>query len=429
MPMHPGQREIIKDQMIVDLLETIYDKEGKNDDGEYKFGRIMWAIFHHERSAWGDKENQKRKDECGAAYRQLKSFHQGAVSLKSTFGNQTPTLVELRLVIYDIIIEFMHEKYPNRRNNFPILETPVSTLTGMDKIRFLFNQYLSLTMPGSMERYKLAHEILIEKRLLGLPCKHDDNVSIYDADDGYAPGDFHYLDFSKMHFSRDSALESGNFKTLDLSHCHLDGMTLEIPTIGAQYRNSSMKGVFIAQEEMSVFEGANVDGMYCHREDWAPTRSAINAATVSKSIDALIEYRSAVLGPVDDSTLNYFKQLKEQLKEKQQKEEANFMAAAIAEVNALSTTSVMNAIGVSPIIPSAEGRQSLSIISSDDSDISSDDSEEKAQDPVFALKEENARLRQELEQMKEQMIRLQLRSQAQSANQGNTEQKDNQPRI
>ena len=190
--IHPSQYEVIKELLVepcmLDILDsflTVTQKDNHNDAylcllGEDFFGLIK-AI-----TAPGTTANLSAT--------QLAKLWDGIFDLQTTFAEDKPNLPVLRVTILQAIIEILHDQFPRRKTTHPTLDS-FHELDGMTRIRELFKQYITKTTKGSLERYKLALEILLEKEKLGLPSNLVSTSDIT-LTAGFAPGDFSYLDLS-----------------------------------------------------------------------------------------------------------------------------------------------------------------------------------------------------------------------------------------
>ncbi|MFI4956613.1 MAG: ankyrin repeat domain-containing protein [Gammaproteobacteria bacterium] len=209
-----------------------------------------------------------------------------------TMGGQRPTIGEVRVALFSSMLNALHKAYPNDPG-FPLLSVIDQNIQGMERIRALFLQYATLTMSGSIERYMLALEIILEKEKLNIPSFMSSNDHIYTNGQGYAPGDFSGLDLSKMIIERDTRFDHGNFKGWHLKNSKFDGTSfINICLYGANFERSSLKGVdFTRCHEMSlVLIDADINGMYAGN-DYIPPRNARNHALISKSEAELAQFR------------------------------------------------------------------------------------------------------------------------------------------
>ena len=167
MPLTQYQKEVISEMILIPLLETIHD--GYRDETKlHNIQSVIWSCFNNHATATEDDLFKTQSHEIVNAYLQLRSFHAGQYPLNTTFYETTPSLDDLRLAMYNTVIEYLQTSSPKYKNEHLELPDP-GDLTGMQRIRFLMNQYLTLTTKGSIERFKLAHEINLIKRSLHLP--------------------------------------------------------------------------------------------------------------------------------------------------------------------------------------------------------------------------------------------------------------------
>jgi hypothetical protein len=281
MRMHPGQYGILKEMFIQPFVEAI--GEGFPDNPKYLQSAIWYAFI-------GQPDSILRGPFHGsqAVYAAMVTFQRlfaGEISLASTFGNEAPSLAILRLGILDAIIDCMHEQYPViAAQIYPTVNIIDGNIQGMQRIRELFKQYISVTHSGSLERYKLAYEIVLIKEQLGLPSYFDSTVNIFTLP-GYSPGDFNYLDLSGLDLSR-RAQGDGNFKGLTIKYSNCAKTTWDgVSLYGADFSGSSLRGADfsnLAVRDSIVLTGADIEGTY-FEVNHVPDRRAINFNRISLS--------------------------------------------------------------------------------------------------------------------------------------------------
>src|SRR3990167_1093460 len=222
----------------------------------------------------------------------LSQLWSGEINLQTTYGRDTPSLPVLRVALLQAIIDTLHKKFPERRHSQPILE-PFPALNGMPRIRELFKQYISKTTPGSLERYKLALEILLEKENLGLP-----STIVSEADitltTGFAPGDFSHLDLSDLDLRRHDG-QNGGFQGLVLHHSNCDGTNWSgLSLLGTDFTGSSLRGADLSNlssNEDIMLSQTDIEGSY-FGEDYIVDRRAKNYTKISQSAEQLVLFQS-----------------------------------------------------------------------------------------------------------------------------------------
>lgn len=280
MKMHPGQYEIIKDLLIQPVIEDIANICVNNP---LKCQSIIWHLLI------GQTDyacSLMKIDKESGTYNSILSISRlfaGEIDLKTTFALMTPNLQTLRLAILNAIVECMNEEYQeNYAKHFPLLNTLDEKMQGMDRIRQLFQQYMSSTNPGSIERYKLAFEILLIKEQLGLPSYLSSQENICKCL-GYAPGDFSHLDLSGLDLSRKDT-NHGNFKGLVIKKSNCDKTIWHgVCLWGADFTEASLRGSDLSgvyNIEDIVLSGADIEGAYL-KNGYIPDRRAINCNKIS----------------------------------------------------------------------------------------------------------------------------------------------------
>ncbi len=292
MPIHSGQKEIIRTMLLQPLLETLSDDFADRTD-EYRptIEDVIWSCFSKDLTCFSEKI-ASRTPEVRGAFLSLRKLHQGTYDLRSTFGSLSPAIDELRLVIYEFALEHLHRHHPQYHASHAELPS-TQHLTGMEKIRRLMHQYLTLTARGSLERFKLAHEIQVEKRLLALPVRYPRTFNVFE-DSGYAPGDFSHLNLSHLSFvpSRGEGCDPV-FKGLALPHCNLEGSIFDgIRGYGFDFNHSNLRGCMLfGLSDDLVLDDANIEGLYVG-EGWVPPKSSATRDLVCRTRD---EYASFCL--------------------------------------------------------------------------------------------------------------------------------------
>lgn len=279
--MHPGQYAILKEMFVQPFLESI--GEGFLDNPKY-FQSAIWhaCIGQSDSILLGPYHGSQAVYEAMVTFQRLFA---GEISLASTFGNEAPSFSVLRLGILDAIIDCMHEQYPAiAAQHYPIVNIIDNNIQGMQRIRELFKQYISSTHSGSLERYKLAYEIVLIKEQLGLPSYFSSAVNIFTIP-GYSPGDFNYLDLSGLDLSR-QVPGDGNFKGLTIKYSNCAKTTWNgVSLYGANFSGSSLRGADfsnLSARDSIVLTDADIEGTY-FEVNHVPDRRAISFNRISLS--------------------------------------------------------------------------------------------------------------------------------------------------
>lgn len=164
----------------------------------------------------------------------------------------------------------MQEHFQSYRDNTPVLPRINDSESGMTRIRHLMTQYLTLTNLGSFERYKLAHEINLEKRALNLPDVFPPGYNIFYSP-GSNAGQFSHLDLSHLEFVIEPSVTSderlfgdGVFKSLEITNSNLEGTVFKGMRCYSLYlNNSNLRGCKLNFNfyDLMVLTGANVEGL------------------------------------------------------------------------------------------------------------------------------------------------------------------------
>lgn len=304
--IHAGQYEIIKELFvadpmsdIIDSFSTVYQQDQLKGAYLCLFGENFFDLIQ----SITEPETTAR-----ISATQLTQLWSGEIDLKTTFADSQPSLPILRVAILQVIIETLHERYPERRITHPILDS-FSNLEGMARIRELFKQYITKTTPGSLERYKLALEILLEKENLGLPSQLESEEDITQTA-GFAPGDFSHLDLSYLDLRRDDG-QDGGFKNLILHHSNCDGSNWSgLSLLEADFTGGSLQGANLSK--LSNNEGINlrqtdIEGSY-FGEDYIADRRAKNHTKISRTEAQFITFPPELLKiTVEKNKLERFK--------------------------------------------------------------------------------------------------------------------------
>lgn len=253
-----------------------------------KIQNVLWAAFTPGLTIWDDYVAEKGQS-IQNAFDELYNMHCYPHRFCKLHGYPAADKDVMRLYIYSKTIEFLHhyfgDAYPNRQL------TDASHLKGMEKIRALFKDYLTITWPASLERYQLAHEIMMEKRKYCLPCSVSAGQNMYELNCGFAPGDFSRLDFSNMAFARPKTLGDGGFKALKVDYTNFTRTTFDnICLIGANFEGAILQEADLSKcklKEDIILNNANLHGAYLERDDLQDrkhvTNVPINRSTPSQS--------------------------------------------------------------------------------------------------------------------------------------------------
>ena len=258
----------------------------------------------------------------------------GAEDFLTTFGTETPRLAVIRVALLQMIIDILQEEFPQRKNTHPVIP-PIPDLTGMERIRALFVQYITKTIPRSLERYKLALEILLEKENLDLPSAININtdITLYP---GFAPGDFSYLDLSYLDLRREDGLDGG-FQGLILHNSNCDGSNWSgLSLLNADFKEGALRGAnlsHLSNNKNINLTGTDVEGSY-FGEEYAINTLAINHTKVSRSEEALTDFQAQLQKKIE------LEKLRKQLIKTEEHAEA--LAQTLAEIKAKSEASAQS---------------------------------------------------------------------------------------
>ena len=283
--LRDAQKAALKKSIIQPYFETICK-------GFSEYYKSVWIAFNIFGTNY-EFDYSKCSEEVTQAVSQLTALHKGDVNLTIIFADESPSLTELRSIFYELVLEILHDQYPelNKIEHPPI--DFVHKLEGMTRIRALFIQYITKTSSGSLERHILAHEITQEKFKLNFPCDYDAlNTNIF-SQRSSTPGDFSYLDLSHLSFIREEAYGQGKFKNLILHHSNFDGSSFNnICLYRANFMHSSLRGADLSKVyklREVLFAECDVDGIFIG-ENCSPDRGAKNSTTYSKTQEELINY-------------------------------------------------------------------------------------------------------------------------------------------
>lgn len=285
--MHEKQKQLLKDLIIEPIFLTLaehYKSEIETRIWEALRNDALHALIIVKSTV---------DIEVKLSWHNLQKLHAGDIDLRSTFGEQTPSLDELRLAIYESLIDLLHTYDPLREDDKPRLN-PTNHLNGMEKIRAIFVEYMTKTQSGSIERYKLGHEIVMEKRKLGLDT-YPAETNIYETGLGYVAGDFKNLDLSNLNVIRDDKYGHGNFYSQQFQNSNLDGSNFTgVHLYGADFSGASLRGVDFSKNPKTsiVTINADIEGALFF-EGYTPDERARNFSSTSQDQNELLEYRKA----------------------------------------------------------------------------------------------------------------------------------------
>jgi uncharacterized protein YjbI with pentapeptide repeats len=267
MTIHAWQKEILKEMLLDPILQKVINLCKGNEP-------LIEPLIMHSLANKTSQEQIREATECiiGEKYIKLASslmllakIHEEKVFIAHDYNGNSPTVGELRLAIYEIIIDFLDHKIQGRNFGCPTL-SKVEALEGMDKIRSLFIEYLTITQPLTIERYKIALEVIIEKEKLNLPSFISSDENLFVTNSCSTPGDFSNLELSKIQIKRELKDIEGSFKGLYLNNSNLEGAVFSgIDFFGANMSNCNLKDINLSNNfnvDEIILSDANLVGAY-----------------------------------------------------------------------------------------------------------------------------------------------------------------------